>query len=153
VETVEAGVSLRAIAETLTEDDIGAVVVLAPHAPAGVVSERDIVRFVAVGDDLDNSEAADAISSDLVYARPDDSVADVAAMMLDSQIRHVPILRDQTLVGLVSIRDVLQVCVANAERVATNTGCCPRAIRICPSGSLRRRQGNLEDILHTRVKG
>ena len=122
VEAVDAGVPLRTVAETLAADDIGALVVLAPHAPAGVVSERDVVRFVAAGDDLDNSEAADAINSDLVCAGPDDSVAAVAAMMLDCQIRHVPILRDHTLVGMVSIRDVLQVFAEAAARAANDDG-------------------------------
>ena len=116
VETVDARASLKSAAETLAADNIGALIVMATHAQAGVVSERDVTRFVAAGDDLDNVEAADAISTDLVYARPEESIATVARMMLESQIRHMPIIRGRTeLVGLVSIRDVLQVYADSAS--------------------------------------
>jgi len=112
VATVDVGESLAAVAETLAANELGALVVLTAHGPVGIVSERDLVRFVAAGVDLRHVEAGDAMTAELVCAGEDDTVATAAARMLRGGIRHLPVTRDGRLVGMVSMRDVLAVMAA-----------------------------------------
>ena len=110
--------TLRAVAQTLSEEWIGAVVVRGtrpPGAPGsraeGVVSERDIVQALADGLDPDTTRAQDVMTLDLACAAPDESVLEVTARMLDNEIRHMPVIEDGVVVGVVSERDALRVLV------------------------------------------
>jgi CBS domain-containing protein len=118
--------TLRSVAQTLSENSIGAVVVRGtrpPGAPGshaeGVVSERDIVQALADGLDPDTTRAEDVMTLDLASASPGESVLGVAAIMLDNEIRHVPLTEDGVVVGVVSERDVLRALVE--ERRAGTT--------------------------------
>ena len=110
--------TLRAVAETLSEELIGAVVVRGTRPPGahgshaeGVVSERDIVQALADGLDPDTARAQDVMTLDLACAAPNESVLSVAARMLDNEIRHLPVTEDGVVVGMVSERDALRVLV------------------------------------------
>ena len=106
---VESDVSLREIARELYECEIGVVLVDNPGGATGLVSERDVVAAVADGDDLDKCQALDIMTADLVTAAPDDTIASVGVLMRDAGVRHVPVAVGGTVVGVVSIRDVLAV--------------------------------------------
>lgn len=99
--------SLRDVARELYECEIGVVLVDNPGGPTGLVSERDLVAAVADGDDLDERQALDVMTADLVTAGPDDTIAAVGALMCEAGVRHVPVVVDGTVVGVVSVRDVL----------------------------------------------
>jgi CBS domain-containing protein len=99
--------TLREVARELANDEIGAVVVENPGGTGGLVSERDLVGAVAAGDDLDDHQVADLMSTDLVTARPDDSIRTVATLMDDAGVRHILIDDGATVIGIVSVRDVL----------------------------------------------
>jgi CBS domain-containing protein len=105
--------SLRSIARGLATDEVGVLVVRTATGPVGLVSERDIVTVLATGGDLDRPQAADIMTGDLVTARSTDSIASVGRLMLDAGVRHIVIRDDDTVVGLVSIRDVLAVLLAH----------------------------------------
>ena len=98
--------SLRAVAETLTEESVGVAMVKGTHPPC-LVSERDLVAALAEGVDPDSSRAADVMTDDVASATPDETILDVGVRMLDNEIRHLPIVEDDVVVGMVSIRDVL----------------------------------------------
>ena len=109
---VHADDSLRRVAQTLTEESIGAVVVRNPHpgvAWCGMVSERDIVEAVANGMHPDQTRAEDVMTSDVAFARTDEQILDVARRMLDNEIRHLPIVEDDVVIGVISARDALQL--------------------------------------------
>jgi CBS domain-containing protein len=106
------GDSLRSVAQELVADEVGAALIEGPAGPIGLISERDVVTVAATGGDLDNDQAADVMTTDLVTADPDDSIASVARLMLEAGVRHVVMLREgEAVAGLVSIRDVLAVVV------------------------------------------
>jgi CBS domain-containing protein len=109
VATVGVGESLASAAESLAADEIGAVVVETPRGPVGVLSERDVVRLVATGADLRTVDVGDVMSPELIWAEEHDSVAAVAHSMIDYGIRHIPVMHDHEIVGIVSMRDVLAV--------------------------------------------
>ncbi|MEI6254173.1 MAG: CBS domain-containing protein [Mycobacteriaceae bacterium] len=76
----------------------------------GIVSERDVVRHLhTVGPDLLRRPVADIMSEVVVTCRPEDPVDDLAALMTHNRVRHVPVLDNGQLVGIVSIGDVVKI--------------------------------------------
>jgi len=106
--------TLRGVAEVLNEEVIGLAIVRAPHPQgsgtraAGLVSERDIVAALADGSDPDRTRAEDVMTGDLASARPDESIRDAAMRMIENDVRHLPVLDGDDVVGLISLRDVVQ---------------------------------------------
>jgi CBS domain-containing protein len=84
-------------------------------APSGLISERDLVTVFATGGDLDAHQAADVMTTDIVTAGREDSVAAVGRIMRDAGVRHVLIRDGREIVGLVSIRDVLAALLDDAR--------------------------------------
>lgn len=105
--------SLRDVAALLDEHEIGVVVVLGADGLEGVVSERDVVRALGQGADMDATCAADVMATEPVWVTEDDTVDDAAASMADEAVRHLPVLdEDGQVCGILSSRDVLRVLSA-----------------------------------------
>jgi CBS domain-containing protein len=105
---IEPTASLRAAAERLRSAEVGLIVVGTVEAVQGVVSERDIVRAVAHGVDLDNTTVESIESEDLKWATRETSVADVIEEMMEHYLRHVLIAGDDgQLVGVASMRELV----------------------------------------------
>jgi CBS domain-containing protein len=115
VAVVDAGATLAEAAEALAADEIGALCVTEAGRLAGIISERDVVTHVAAGADLTHLRAADVMSNDLVTVSPDESVLDASRRMEDAQVRHLPVLDDGRIAGIVSIRDLFTVLVAEVH--------------------------------------
>jgi CBS domain-containing protein len=109
---IDGDAPLTELATTLADAHVGAVAVRITAEDVGIASERDIVRAVADGADLTSTTAADVASMPLVTAAVDDHAIDVAHRMLGSDVRHVVVTDRGTLVGMVSIRDLLQLIVS-----------------------------------------
>lgn len=109
---VHAEDTLMKVAEMIIEDSVGAVVVRGAEGPAGVVSERDIVGAVMDGLDLEADRASDVMAMDVVTINGDEPISAAASAMITGAIRHLPVMTDGVLIGVVSIRDVLAVYAA-----------------------------------------
>ncbi|OBH06618.1 MULTISPECIES: cyclic nucleotide-binding/CBS domain-containing protein [unclassified Mycobacterium] len=107
VARVPADATVADVAKALVAVDAGAVVVGDDALPAALVSERDIVRVVAAGDDPATVPAADIASTKLVWCDAAATVDQVSARMMDHYIRHVLVKSDGALAGIVSARDLL----------------------------------------------
>ena len=96
--------------QVLKERGIGALVVTGPTPPfAGIVSERDIVRAVATrGAAALDETVAQIMSSEVTKCDEDTAVEILMGLMTERRIRHVPVVHDGTLVGMVSIGDVVK---------------------------------------------
>lgn len=106
--TIAPSTSLRDAAVRLGEAGVGLLVVGTVDAVQGVVSERDIVRCVAEGLDLDATTVEAIESEDLKWATRDTSVSDVIEEMMEHYLRHVLIAGDDgELIGVASMRDLL----------------------------------------------
>ena len=105
-------------ARRLTQHKIGAVLVIAEgdNCPSGILSERDIVRALSTsgGDALD-SPVSELMTKELVTGRPDQTVAEVMTLMTTHRIRHLPILENGELAGLISIGDVVKARLDEAD--------------------------------------
>ena len=104
--------SLRQAAVALEDAGVGCLVVGAADAVEGVVSERDILRAVAEGLDLDATSVSGVESRELKWATPDSTIGEVAQEMMENYVRHVPVGADRRLVGMLSIRDALAALLA-----------------------------------------
>ncbi len=101
--------SLKEAAVLLTQHNIGALVVTnASGAPIGILSERDIVRATARGDQALTQTVESVMTRDIVTGSPEDDVRAVLQSMMDGNFRHMPILDQGMLVGMVSIRDLVK---------------------------------------------
>lgn len=109
VVTVGPGHSLRDAARLMGERSVGAAVVLDPEAPGpGIVTERDVLRSIGAGEDPDRELVADHLTSELVYAAPDWSLEDAAAAMVRGGFRHLVVIDQGEIAGLLSMRDVVR---------------------------------------------
>jgi CBS domain-containing protein len=96
-------------ANIMNDNHIGCVVVLTPDAKrvAGILTERDILtRIVAATRDPRTTPSRDVMTREVFTASPETPLDDVREVMRDKRIRHVPVVDDQGLCGLVSIGDL-----------------------------------------------
>lgn len=112
---IEPDVSLFDLAAKLEEERVGALPVMSGDHLDGVVSERDIVRTLSAGGDPTEVWAADVMAEDPVYVDVEDTILSVAERMLDEGVRHVPVVSNGRVLGVVSVRDALRV-LADAWR-------------------------------------
>lgn len=107
----------KEIAETLTRHRIGAVLVRDPSgAVVGIVSERDLVRaMAAAGRAPDALSAEDMMTRSLATVTPASTITEALGMMTDRRIRHLPVLEDGALCGMVSIGDLVKARIEAAE--------------------------------------
>jgi CBS domain-containing protein len=117
---IEPAATLEAAAKLLSKHRIGAVVIRgAGGRLAGILSERDIVRAVASdGAAALQRSVGQAMTRDVVTCGENDTCAEIMERMTAHKFRHLPVLRDNTLVGLISIGDVVKQRVDEVERDA-----------------------------------
>ncbi len=115
--TIEPTADLAAAARLLAQHRIGAVVICgAGGRLAGILSERDITRALAEhGADALALPVSQIMTRNVMTCSEDDSVASLMERMTDGRFRHLPVLRDGKLVGLVSIGDVVKQRVGEIE--------------------------------------
>jgi CBS domain-containing protein len=114
--------TVAAAAALLHSRHVGALVIVDDQdRVAGILSERDIVRVVAEkgGAGL-NQPVSSCMSSEVVFASPNETVHSLLERMTDRRIRHLPVLKDGRLAGLVSIGDLVKSKIAETEAEAEN---------------------------------
>ncbi|MGV0835178.1 CBS domain-containing protein [Mycolicibacterium thermoresistibile] len=119
VATVTETTTITGLLAEMATHNIGAMVVVRPDGQggiAGMVSERDVVRKLHQrGSGLLDQPVSEIMTSLVVTCAPDDAVDDLAAMMTDNRVRHVPVLEDGRLAGIVSIGDVVKTRMEELE--------------------------------------
>lgn len=100
----------------MNEKKIGALLVLSNEKPVGMFTERDVlVRIVDAGKNSDTTHVEEVMSSKLVTIKPSLTVEEVMRIMTEKRCRHLPIIEDGKLLGLVSIGDVTRWMVREHE--------------------------------------
>ncbi len=95
----------------LNEHNIGAVVVIEGDSIRGILSERDVLRLGARGPQLlSTTTIFETMTRDVIVGLPDDEIHEAMGVMTQNRIRHLPIVRDGQLVGIVSIGDLVNAC-------------------------------------------
>ena len=109
--------SLAEVAATLSEKGIGAVLVVDGGAIRGIVSERDIVRALARhGSEALRKLASDCMTERVVTCRPDETINEVMHKMTAGRFRHIPVVEEGRLAGIVSIGDVVKRRIEDVEK-------------------------------------
>ncbi len=119
VYSVGPSLTVAEAAGELATKKVGALIVCDGNRVVGVFSERDVVRALA-RDGAGSLErpVSTYMSADVVYAEPRETVDDLMGRMTDRRIRHLPVLRDKQLCGVVSIGDVVKCQIAEASQEA-----------------------------------
>jgi CBS domain-containing protein len=117
---IDPGFTVRNAAERMSERNIGAVAVVDAGRLAGVFSERDIMsRVVARGLNPEDTTVGVVMSKELVVAEPQENVDSALQKMHSIRARHLPVVSDGKLVGMISIRDLLELDDADQREKAT----------------------------------
>jgi CBS domain-containing protein len=112
--------SVREVARMMTERNVGAVAVLDAGRLVGVFSERDLMaRVVAAGVDPDHTPVSAVMTKELIVADAGDGVDAALQKMHERKCRHLPVVRGGKLIGMLSIRDLLQVDDENNRQRAS----------------------------------
>jgi CBS domain-containing protein len=117
VTTARPETPLRDIANKLAVKKIGAIVIVGDGGRvAGIISERDLVRAIAdSGPTALNVSAADVMTRNVVTCRESSTLDELMELMTTGRFRHVPVVEDGALVGLISIGDVVKYHLADME--------------------------------------
>jgi CBS domain-containing protein len=119
VTTVAPTATVPELTAVLAERRIGAVLVIdTAEQMLGIVSERDIVRALAVnGARTLDMTAGQLMTRAVIVARPDTTVAEAMQMMTSGRFRHLPVVDHDTLIGLISIGDVVKARMMQQDSV------------------------------------
>ncbi|MFC3674270.1 CBS domain-containing protein [Ferrovibrio xuzhouensis] len=115
--SVRPGDSIEAVCQLLADKGIGAVLVMRPEGGiAGILSERDVVRGLAmIGADLLQQGADTIMTKNVMVCSSQDTIEDIMHLMTKRRIRHLPVVDDGHLTGMISIGDVVKRRIADTE--------------------------------------
>jgi CBS domain-containing protein len=111
VVAADADEPLATAATRMRENQVGSLVVLDGEHLDGILTERDLTRAIAEGVDLETMRVADYMAEWPVAVSPDMDVREAVAAMLELECRHLPVVADGLVVGMVSIRDLLGTAI------------------------------------------
>jgi CBS domain-containing protein len=110
--------SVLSALEKLAEKDVGALMVCSGDSLAGIISERDIARKVELlGRTVRDTKVQDIMSVDVRYVTLSHTVDWCAALMRRHRLRHLPVVQDGRIVGVLSNRDVVEEMIAEEEHL------------------------------------
>lgn len=102
----------------MAEHGVGALLVLEGDELVGIISERDYARKVILQERSSRETLVSTImTSDVLWVRPDNSIDGCMALMTERHIRHLPVVEDGRVVGMVSIGDLVKFIMADREHV------------------------------------
>jgi CBS domain-containing protein len=102
----------------LAENNIGALLVMEGTQMVGIFSERDYARRVELKDRLTReTRVSDVMTSEFITISPDQKMHECMQIMTDNRIRHLPVMKDGQVLGMVSIGDVLLVMISEQKQL------------------------------------
>ena len=111
--TVGPGHTIREAARLMAERKVGAAVVNDPEQPGpGIITERDILESIGTGQDPDTELVGNHVSANVTFAAPEWSLERAAEAMVRGGFRHLVVVENGELVGILSIRDIVRCWTA-----------------------------------------
>ncbi|MCS4541688.1 MAG: CBS domain-containing protein [Euryarchaeota archaeon] len=107
VVTIEPGKSLSDAARLMTERKIGSLVVIEEDKVRGIVTESDFLKAVAKGIEISEAKVKDTMSSPVIICSPNTTIKEAAELMKNKGVRHLPVIKGEKLVGIVSSHDIV----------------------------------------------
>lgn len=116
VVTIGSDATVTELVASLAEHKIGALIVVDSGRTVGIVSERDVVRRLhRVGAQVLQLAVSELMTAEVISCGPKDSVDGVGATMTEQRVRHMPVLAEGELVGIVTIGDVVAARINELE--------------------------------------
>lgn len=105
----------------MTEKNVGALLVLEDGLLSGIISERDFVHRIAEkrGTQLDSS-IGEYMTTKVITVTPDQTIEDCMKLMTDRRIRHLPVLSNEQIIGIISIGDVVKGIISEQSSMINN---------------------------------
>lgn len=114
--SVDLGSTVFDALSLMAEKEIGALVVLDEARVAGIISERDYARKVILhGRASPTTRVEEIMTSHVAYTHLDQSIEECMAIVTDKRIRHLPVLQDGKLIGIISIGDLVKAIIADQK--------------------------------------
>ena len=102
--------------QKLADANIGSLIVVEDDRPVGIFTERDYARSVVLkGKSSPTTPVRDIMTTRVIYVQPEQTVEECMAIMTDKHIRHLPVLRDKKLIGMISIGDLVKSIIADQK--------------------------------------
>ena len=102
--------------KVLAEKGVGALIVMEKGKLVGIVSERDYTRKIALqGKNSKEALVSEIMTKNVMVVTPDTRTRACMALMSEKRIRHLPVMEDDTVVGMISIRDIMDDIIADHE--------------------------------------
>jgi len=116
--------------EMMAKHNIGALLVMSGESMVGILSERDCIRKVElIGRNVKETQVSEIMTGSVITVEAGQPLEDCMALMIEKNIRHLPVFDDTELIGLLSVRDVLkevievqQMMLSQLERYITGSG-------------------------------
>ena len=116
VHTVEPTASVYDAVKLMADKNVGALVVTERGKVVGIVSERDYARkVVLLARSSKDTPLRDIMSSPVMYVHPEHTVDQCMALMTENRLRHLPVMDDGRLIGLVSIGDLVKATISEQQ--------------------------------------
>lgn len=102
--------------ESMAKKNVGALLVIQSGNVVGMFTERDYARKVVLqGRSSKTTSVGELMTADVLYVSPDDTIENCMAIMTDKHLRHLPVMENEQLIGIVSIGDVVKAIISAHE--------------------------------------
>ena len=116
VHTIQPAASVYEAVKLMAEKNVGALLVVEHGKVVGIVSERDYARkVVLLARSSKDTPLRDIMSSPVMYVHPEQTVDQCMALMTENRLRHLPVMDDGRLIGLVSIGDLVKATISEQQ--------------------------------------
>ena len=116
IQSVHPDESVYDAIQKLANANIGSLIVVEADRPVGIFTERDYARSVVLkGKSSPTTPVRDIMTTRVIFVKPEQTVEDCMAIMTDKHIRHLPVLDEEKLVGMISIGDLVKSIIADQK--------------------------------------
>ena len=114
--SVEPKISIFEALKIMSDKEIGALLVIEDEKLVGIFSERDYARKVILkGKSSKNTQVGELMTKKVLYIDPEKTINDCMAIMTDKHIRHLPVIENDKVIGMVTIGDVISQIISEQE--------------------------------------
>ncbi|MFH1398523.1 MAG: CBS domain-containing protein [Candidatus Woesearchaeota archaeon] len=148
--TVAPITTVKECSKIMSSKHVGSMLVIDRSALVGILTEQDIVRkVVAEGKDSGKTKVKDIMNTELITIKPDADIYDALVVMRDKNIRHLPVIFKNKLVGYVTIKDILKIEPQLFEIIAEKIELQRKGIRHDSDGGICDACGKFNEELYT----
>jgi len=119
--SIEPSASVYDAIHLLAEKQIGALLVMKKEQLVGIFSERDYARQIILKDrSSEDTKVEEIMTKKVLQVQPNDEIGDCMALMTEKRIRHLPVVEDKKVVGMISIGDLVRAVIAEQQSTISN---------------------------------